>query len=114
MGSQKKHSGPPQTIAELVSVAVTLLCLPGGLLYAGLVVAISQRWLDASNNLMFLMTLALSGFGLFVLALVGIVATIMHGWQRRSFRGLPTLSLFVQGGILLAMMILWGSGWQIQ
>lgn len=113
MARHRKNSTSTSTIAEQISIAVTLLCLPGGLLYLAAILSVAFGWIDVSENLMLLMMLAFSGFGLFVIALAGLVATILQGWRKGSFQGILQFSLVVQGGIVVGMLLLWWSGWQI-
>jgi len=100
-------------IAELVSLAATLLCLPAAIAYLLTLVAVANHWLDIRDNLLLLMMLAFSGFGLFLLSLVGLVATVMQRWRIGAPRRRLTVAMLVHGGILTTMLLLWISGWQI-
>ncbi|WP_437191972.1 hypothetical protein [Planctomicrobium sp. SH527] len=104
---------PPGTIAELVLVSCLLLAAPGAILFGVAVALVATKVIPLEGNLLLPMLLALWGFGLFVNAITGLTATCLHGWRRESFRGIPTYSLILQGGIICSMIAIWCSGWQI-
>ena len=103
----------PPTIAAMGSMASLLLCVPGAILYVAILILVASNVIELRGQLLPSMLLALSGFGLFLLALAGLVATLLQGWRLQKFRGLEKCALVVQAGIVLAMLILWVSGWQI-
>ncbi|WP_437226158.1 hypothetical protein SH661x_004439 [Planctomicrobium sp. SH661] len=107
-GSRTDTSAPippaPRTIAQMLSVAATLLNVPGFLIYL-LVLAFLKIWnVSLAGNVMAPLLLACIGLGLFLLTLTGLAAGLWVRLWHQSRDRLNLLCMCLNGLILMGMI----------
>jgi len=96
----------PQPISELVAVAAMLMSVPGLLIYLTVVIGIQVLEISLAENLIAPMMLACIGLGLFGLAVIGLLAGLWNSIRSGVLSRHILLSLWVQGGVLVSLILL--------
>lgn len=95
-----------QTIAEMLTVAATLMSLPATLIYLTVVIGIQVLEISLVGNVMAPLLLACIGLGIFALALIGLTAGIWNTIRTGCLTRLTLMCIWLNGFILFAMLAL--------
>ena len=83
-----------------------LMSVPGLLIYLTVVIGIQVLEISLAENLIAPMMLACIGLGLFGLAVIGLLAGLWNSIRSGVLSRHILLSLWVQGGVLVSLILL--------
>lgn len=94
------------SIAELVTVAMTFITVPGIVLYLAVIVTLLVGKISLAGNVIAPLLLASVGLVLFLLVLVGLAAGIWCVRQNKKPARIILLSLWLNGIVLASLIAL--------